>query len=113
MWNELNTVEDLNHAIEESAQRAVLLFKHSTACPISSRALSEFRSYLADADPKVSYHVITVQTARSVSNEAAARLRIEHETPQAILVRNGQPVWNASHFGITAAALADAISKSQ
>jgi bacillithiol system protein YtxJ len=40
-----------------------------------------------------------------VSDHAAARLGVRHETPQAILLRDGRPVWNASHFRITADAL--------
>ena len=110
--NELKSIEDFNRALEESAARPVLLFKHSLTCPISARAFREFQSYLEEAEVKVSYNLITVQTARAVSNEAAARLRVEHHSPQAILVRDGRPVWNASHFDITASSLA-AIIKSQ
>lgn len=106
---ELHTIEELNKALSESGKQPVLFFKHSLTCPISSRALSEFNSYLETADPAVSYNLITVQTARSVSAEAASRLEIEHESPQAILVRNGRQVWNASHFGITASSIAEAI----
>lgn len=106
---ELHTIEDLDKALSGSADQPVLLFKHSLSCPISSRALSEFESYLEQADSGVSYNLITVQTARNVSNETASRLRISHESPQAILVRDGRGVWNASHFGITAASLDQAI----
>ncbi|MEN3333941.1 MAG: hypothetical protein V7641_3306 [Blastocatellia bacterium] len=109
--NQLKSIEELNRVLEESAARPVLLFKHSLTCPISARAYREFQSYLEEAEPQVSYHLITVQTARAVSNEAAARLRVEHHSPQAILVRDGREVWNASHFDITATKL-DVIIKS-
>jgi bacillithiol system protein YtxJ len=108
--HELVSVDDLNEALAESRVRPVLLFKHSNACPISYRALSQFKAYLEEQpDERVSYHLITVQRARPVSNEAASRLGLEHETPQAILIRDGRPLWNASHFGITASSLAEAI----
>src|SRR5689334_8739402 len=107
--NELRSIEELNRALDASSGRLVLLFKHSTTCPISARAYREFQSYLNEAEPRVSYNLITVQTARAVSNEAAARLRVEHESPQAILVRDGHEVWNASHFDITASSLAAVI----
>ncbi|HKP87835.1 MAG TPA: bacillithiol system redox-active protein YtxJ [Blastocatellia bacterium] len=106
---ELRTVEELTRALEDSSTKPVLLFKHSLTCPISARAFNEFQSYLTQADSRISYNLITVQTARDVSNEAAARLRIRHESPQAILVRNGREVWNASHYGITASALTQAL----
>lgn len=106
---ELRSIEDLDHALDESRERPVLLFKHSLTCPISTRAFSELQSYLSNADPRISYKLITVQTARAVSDEAASRLLVEHESPQAILVRNGRGLWNASHRDITASALDQAI----
>lgn len=106
---ELHTIEDLNQALSDSGSQPVLFFKHSLSCAISSRAFSEFNSYLETAGPEVSYNLITVQTARNVSAEAASRLKIEHESPQAILVRNGRQVWNASHSGITASSIDEAI----
>ncbi len=106
---ELMSIQQLHHALDESSERPVLLFKHSLTCPISTRAFRELQSYLDNADPRISYKLITVQTARSVSDEAAARLRLEHESPQAILVRNGRELWNASHSEITAETLDQAI----
>ena len=106
---ELRTIEELSLTLEQSSEKPVLLFKHSLTCPISARAFSEFRAYLERADSRVSYRLIKVQTARAVSNEVAARLNLEHQSPQAILVRNGREVWNASHFAINVSALAQAI----
>jgi bacillithiol system protein YtxJ len=103
------TLQELDSALDESRRRPVLFFKHSLTCAMSTRALRELESYLNNADPRVSYKLITVQSARSVSDETASRLRIEHESPQAILVRNGNELWNASHNEITAEALDRAI----
>lgn len=106
---ELFSVEELDQALEESRVRPVLLFKHSLTCPISSRAYRQLESYLDHADPSTSYKLITVQTARSVSDDAASRLNVQHQSPQAILVRNGREIWNASHSEITESSLAEAI----
>ena len=106
---ELNSTKELELALTESDARPVLLFKHSLTCPISTRAFGELQSYLKNADPRASYKLITVQKARGVSDEAASKLKLEHQSPQAILVRNGRELWNASHYEITALALAEAI----
>lgn len=111
--NPLHSTDSLRQALAESNQRPVLIFKHSNACPISSRAYREFLAHLENADPAVGYHLVVVQSHRQVSDEIAAQLELEHETPQAILVKNGRPVWNASHFAITASALADAIQNAR
>jgi bacillithiol system protein YtxJ len=111
--NPLHTIEAFQEALEESKTHPVLLFKHSNACPISSRAFHQFQTYLESADPNVTYHLITVQTDRPVSNEVESRLGILHESPQAILIRDGREIWNASHSGITVSSLQDAIQKAQ
>ena len=106
---EIQQIKELEDALAKSSDKPVLLFKHSLTCPISMRAYNELNSYLKEADPEVSYNLITVQRARPLSNEVAARLGVRHETPQAILVSNGREVWNASHFAITSSTLREAI----
>lgn len=98
----LHDVLSLDAAIAESCERPVLLFKHSRYCGVSCEALDELQSHIDGAPVEIAYKMITVQTHRPVSEAAAERLGLRHETPQAILVRNGKMVWNASHFRITA-----------
>ena len=62
------------------------------------------------APGEVAYKMITVQTHRPLSDAVVQRLGLRHETPQAILLRNGAIVWNASHFRITAPQLDKALS---
>jgi bacillithiol system protein YtxJ len=99
--NPLSDITELDAAIAESRQRPVLLFKHSRTCGVSCEALEELRAHAEDGSARAAYKLITVQSHRHLSNEAAARLGIRHETPQAILLRDGRPVWAASHFRIT------------
>jgi bacillithiol system protein YtxJ len=104
----LKTLPDtvaLAAAIDESRLRPVLIFKHSRTCGISCEALDALGAHLADGQLDASYNLITVQSQRELSDHAAALLGIRHETPQAIVLRDGAPVWNASHFRITADAL--------
>src|SRR3954465_4836824 len=99
-------VPSLDAAIAESRERPVLLFKHSRYCGVSCEALDELQSHIdARDDDDAAYKGITVQTHRLVSARLAARFGLRHETPQAILVRDGRVVWNASHFRITATQL--------
>src|SRR6185503_6716704 len=97
----LSHLDDLEAAIAESRERPVLLFKHSRTCGISCEALDELRAHLDDSTLQATYKLITVQSHRQLANEASLRLGVRHETPQAILLRGGQPVWTASHFRIT------------
>lgn len=105
----ISDIDMFEAAIAESLERPVLLFKHSRTCGISCGALDELHAHAAESGARAAYKVITVQSHRRVSDSAAERFGIRHETPQAILLRDGRPVWNASHFRITANELARVI----
>jgi bacillithiol system protein YtxJ len=105
----LSDITELDAAIAESCERPVLLFKHSRTCGVSCEALDELRAHVQDGSAAAAYRLITVQSHRHLSDEATARLGVRHETPQAILLRDGRPVWTASHFRITKYHLDNAI----
>ena len=86
----------LDNLINDSKQKPVIVFKHSNACSISSRAYREMEK----VDSQV--NILEVQSAREISRELANLTGIRHETPQVIVLRDGKAVWNASHFGVTA-----------
>jgi bacillithiol system protein YtxJ len=109
----LSDVGQLEAAIAESCERPVFLFKHSRTCGISCEALDELHAHLGGTAQPAGYKLITVQSHRSVSDEASVRLGIRHQTPQAILLRDGRPVWSASHFRITADELSKALTRTQ
>ena len=106
----LTHLADVDAAIAESAKRPVLLFKHSRYCGVSAEALDELQSHIESATADVAYRMVTVQTHRPISDAVAQRLGLRHETPQAILLRNGKIVWNASHFRITATQLGQVLN---
>jgi bacillithiol system protein YtxJ len=112
MMKELKTATDLEAALTLSEEQPVLLFKHSTACPVSGSAYQRVQSYLqsaGDAAPQV--YMVKVIEARPVSNEIAQRLQVTHQSPQMLLVQNRQAVWNASHGGIDGRAIDQALER--
>jgi len=93
----------LGTLIDDSKLRPVVVFKHSTACPISAAAYREMEKYEGDVS------LVVVQTAREVSKELASLTGIRHESPQVIVLKDGKAVWNASHYQIKAGEVAQAI----
>lgn len=107
----LTSPDQIDALLEESASRPVLLFKHSVSCGTSAYALDELRELLGRSQAgDVRYAMVVVQSDRATSNAVAARLGVRHETPQALLLRDGRVVWNASHHRLTADAIAKAVA---
>ena len=84
----------LDDLFARSEDAPVLLFKHSTTCPISAHAYREMSRLDAGAARQVA--LVVVQTARPLSNEIAQRTGVRHESPQTILLRRGLPVWTTT-----------------
>lgn len=91
----LDTPEKLEELFKKSSTEPVVLFKHSTTCPIS------FGVYDEIANAQTEINIVIVQQSRSISNEIASRTGIRHESPQAIVLKNRVAVYHASHYDIT------------
>ncbi len=106
MGHQFNSITD-EGAIEELLARSqdepVIVFKHSSTCPISSAAYQE----MSRVEENIA--LIVVQRARALSQKIAAQTGVRHESPQAIILRRGQVVWSASHWSITSEAVTAAV----
>jgi len=114
---QLQHIEQLDLLLSESHTRPLLLFKHSFSCGVSAEALDELIDHLnadivAAGVPDPRYAIVTVQTHRDVSNAVSTKLGVRHETPQALLIRDGRVIWSASHFRVTAEAMKKALTSS-
>ncbi|TLS39082.1 bacillithiol system redox-active protein YtxJ [Pseudalkalibacillus caeni] len=96
--NELENLLDTN--------KMFFFLKNSLTCPISSSAYEEFLKYEADHDGD--FYYLNVQEAREFSNSIAEKYGIKHESPQVLLFKDNEVVWNDSHWGVTYSALSDA-----
>lgn len=85
-----------------------ILYKHSPTCGLSAMALEEILAF-HDTHPDVPVYVVDVLTNRALSREVESTLGIRHESPQAIVFRDGRDVWNASHRGVNRKKLAEAV----
>ncbi|MFC5532300.1 bacillithiol system redox-active protein YtxJ [Cohnella yongneupensis] len=107
---QLTSMEQWEQALQGTSSKPMLVFKHSTSCPISAGAHDELMNYIKDAaDSPVDYSLVRVIEERPISNEIAERLGVKHASPQAILVKDGQAVWDTSHWHITYAFLSEKI----
>jgi len=105
---ELRQDQDLDDILERSKTDPVLIFKHSTQCSISGQAHREFVDFVAKA-PQLNAVVVLVIENRRLSDMVAERLGVRHQSPQALLIKDGRAVWHASHWSITSDALVSAL----
>lgn len=104
----LQNQEELEAFIEDSKESPVILFKHSVTCPISAGAHE--RLVEASTDPSFpEIYKLVVQESREMSQEVAEEFGVIHESPQTILFKDGQPIFDTSHHNITKEAIKKAL----
>ncbi|EKP94077.1 bacillithiol system redox-active protein YtxJ [Thermaerobacter subterraneus] len=104
----LQSMAELERALRGPAP--VLIFKHSTACPISAAAYQAFQRFVAAHPAGARYYLVKVIEQRALSGEIARRLGVPHASPQALLWHRGGVRWHASHWAITEQSLAAALA---
>ncbi|MFT3936005.1 MAG: bacillithiol system redox-active protein YtxJ [Chitinophagaceae bacterium] len=98
-WIPLISENQLDNIITDSANRPQLIFKHSTRCSISSMAKNRLER--GEQPGNIDFHFLDLIAYRSLSHKVAEVFNIEHESPQALLIKNGKCVYDESHSGIT------------
>ena len=105
---DLRQDQDLEQLLERSKTEPILIFKHSTQCSISTQVHEEFADF-AEGFRSLACGVVLVIENRRLSDAIAGRFGIRHESPQALLIKDGRVVWHASHWSITSDSLSDAL----
>lgn len=109
VFKEITGSQELAQILEESCQRQIILFKHSTTCPTSSRAWQEVQNFIQESSDEVLVGMIKVIESRPVSNQVTEELGLKHQSPQVLLVRERKVLWHASHQEVTQAKITKAL----
>ena len=109
-FKEVSNSQTLKEILDESIQRKVFIFKHSTTCPISARAWQEVQNFMNQSSSDVLVTMIKVIESRPVSNQVAEDLGVKHQSPQILLLSNRQVIWTTSHQSVTQANLIKALA---
>ncbi len=97
-WEQLTDETQLQQIIEQSRHQPVVIFKHSTRCSISAMALNRLER--STAPEGITFYYLDLIRYRSVSNKIAEMFQVYHESPQVLLIKDGECVYDESHNGI-------------
>ncbi|MEO8112121.1 MAG: bacillithiol system redox-active protein YtxJ [Ginsengibacter sp.] len=97
-WIPLQTEEQLNEIKARSANKPQVIFKHSIRCSISSMAKSRLDRNEQPQD--LDFYYLDIINHRGVSNKIAKDFEVLHQSPQVLIINDGQCVYDESHSGI-------------
>ncbi len=97
-WHILRSVEQLEEIKSVSYLQPQVIFKHSTRCSISSVVRNRLER--SEISAHIRFHYLDLLAFRTVSSQVAEMFSVYHESPQVLLIKNGECVYEASHQGI-------------
>ena len=97
-WIHLTDEEQLRNITEKSKEKAQVIFKHSNRCSISSVALQRLQK--GKQPGEIEFYFLDLIRYRPLSNKIAEVFNVRHESPQVLVIKNGQCIFNESHLGI-------------
>lgn len=78
-----------------------LIFKHSTRCSISMMAKRRFELDWDKLPSDMPLYFLDLIQHRDISNKIAQDFQVHHESPQLLLVKDGECVLDLSHGEIS------------
>lgn len=108
-WIALKNPGQLDLLRAESKNQPIIIFKHSRTCSISNAALNRLeRNWKEEEMTSVKPYFLDLLSYREISRSIADLFDVEHESPQVIVLKNGEAVFHKSHFDIDFASIKNA-----
>ena len=100
-WIPFNSLDQIKMIKELSKSETILIFKHSTRCGISSIVKKRFESLFEISKSNVKVFYLDLLSFRTISDKVGHSFKVEHQSPQLLIIKNEVAVKDASHYDIT------------
>lgn len=97
-WKDLTSIAQLEDIKKASFDLPQVIFKHSTRCSISMVAKGRLEK--ATAPEGIDFYYLDLLNHRDISNAIAEMFHVHHESPQVLLIKNGECTYDESHGSI-------------
>jgi bacillithiol system protein YtxJ len=111
-WLRAVDAVELDRLWTSSGVRPLWVVKHSTRCGASAHALLQVERFRGTA-PSGDWLLVEVPRQRSLADAVARRSGIRHESPQVLLVSDGDVLWHGTPWQIEVESLLAAAQRPQ
>ncbi len=98
-WIILNDHNQLQQLVEASHHKPQVIFKHSTRCSISIMAKNRLER--VTFPDQIQFHYLDLLQHREISNKIAEQFGVYHQSPQVLLIKNGECFYEETHSAIS------------
>ena len=98
-WIHLTDEDQLQKIIVKSQEKPQVIFKYSNRCYSSQLILDALQK---DCCPEqVDFYFLDLITYRNISDKIVETFHVEHHSPQILVVKDGDCIFDASHSEIS------------
>ena len=108
-WKILNQIEQLSEIKAASFEKPAVIFKHSITCGISSMAKYKLEDKWDFQAGEIDFYYLDLLTYRPVSNAVADTFKVVHQSPQILVIKNGEAVYDTSHHMVSVQAIRNSL----
>jgi bacillithiol system protein YtxJ len=98
-WISLESAEQLNGIKQRPGYS--IIYKHSTRCSISLMAKRRIEMDAENLPENLPVYFLDLIKYRDISNQIAQEFHVHHESPQLLLIRDGECILDQSHSNIS------------
>lgn len=98
-WTQLQSIDQLNEI--KNLPGYSIIFKHSIRCSISMMAKRRFELDWDSLPEEIPLYFLDLIQYREISNQIAQLFHVYHESPQLLLIKDGECILDQSHGGIS------------
>lgn len=107
-WIPLTEASQLDQL--QNTDRPFVIYKHSTRCHICTIVLKNIeRDY--QGENFLDFYFLDLLNHRDISNHISETYQVHHESPQILLIKNGECIFDESHQSIDLKEILELASK--
>ena len=110
-WVQLESEDAVEEVFAASGGRIQLIFKHSQSCAVSFFAKQNLDSVPLEEWPEMDRSMVEVVRFRPISQYIAQKTSVRHESPQVLVIANGEVIFHASHSEVNKVNIQQAYKK--
>ena len=110
-WVQLESEDAVEEVFAASGGRIQLILKHSQSCAVSFFAKQNLDSVPLEEWPEMDRSMVEVVRFRPISQYIAQKTSVRHESPQVLVIANGEVIFHASHSEVNKVNIQQAYKK--
>ncbi len=110
-WVQLESEDCVEEVFTASRVRIQLILKHSQSCAVSFFAKQNLESVPLDEWPEMDRNMVEVVRFRPISQYIVQKTSVRHESPQVLVIANGEVIFHTSHSEVNKVNIQQAYEK--